>query len=182
MANEWLYIDNIDTLLATDYVHCDTRDFHVLCVNDDEYGGSEKIKKLKKLARNRCHQDEFKFRRDEILGTLKALEMGSGGPGDWRMLRLKPSSHYDISWLKYIRFMAVEEVDVLGRKERVYIAYSDCCGEFTQLSRADLSQENLDTEHLNHITWDPDNDPRKQKIATSEVIHCETLEDLNKVL
>lgn len=140
-----------------------------------------KIKKLRKLAKNRLRQDEFKFRRDEILGTLKALEMGSGGPGDWRMLRLKPSSHYDISWLKYIRFMAVEEIELFGRKERVYIAYSDCCGKFTQLSRADLSQENLDNEHLNHITWNPDQDPRKQK-PVPEVVHCETLEDLNKVL
>ena len=163
MANEWLYIDNIDTLPATDYVFCDTRDFHVLCVNEDECGGSEKIKKLKKLIRNQLRQDGFKFRRDEILGTLKALEMGSGGSGDWRMLRLKPSSHYNIDWLKYIRFVAVEEVEMFGRVERVYIAYSDCGGRFTQLSRTDLSQENLDTEYLNHIPWDPDQDPRKQK-------------------
>ena len=165
MEKEWLYIDNIDTLPATDYVHCDTRE-------------SEKIKKLKKFIRNRLRQDEFKFRRDEILGTLKALEMGSGGPSDWRMLRLKPSSHYDIDWLKYIRFVAVEEVEMFGHMERVYIAYSDCGGQFTQLSRTDLSQENLDTEYLNHITWGPNQDPRKQKIATSEVVHCETPDDL----
>ena len=162
MASEWLYIDNIDTLPATDYIHCDTRDFYILCTND-----SVRITKwtqdFKKELRHCMRQDNFMFRRDEILGTLKALEMGSGGPCDWRMLRLKPSSHYNIDWLKYIRFVAVEEVEMFGHMERVYIAYSDCGGQFTQLSRTDLSQENLDMEYLNHITWGPNQDPRKQK-------------------
>lgn len=36
MEKEWLYIDKIDSLPATDYVHCDTRDFHILCVNDSD--------------------------------------------------------------------------------------------------------------------------------------------------
>lgn len=180
MANEWLYIDNIDSLPATDYVHCDTRDFHVLCVNDKECCRSEKIKELKKLSKT-PQPDEYKFRRDEILGTLKALELGSGGPGDWRMLRLKPEVR-DISWLKYIRFVAVGTVEMCGHDERVYIAYADCCGKQFRLSRADLQPENIDTEHLNHINYPPDKDPRKQEVAISKVVQCETLEDLNKVL
>lgn len=162
MASEWLYIDNIDTLPATDYIHCDTRDFYILCTND-----SVRITKwaqdFKKELRHHIRQDNFMFRRDEILGTLKALEMGSGGPGDWRMLQLKQSGHYNIGWLKYIRFAAVDAVEVTGRTERVYVAYAEDAGRYTQLSREDLVPENLDNEYLNHITWDPDDDPRKQK-------------------
>ena len=150
MANKWLYIDKIDSLPATDYVHCDTRDFHVLCINDNECHGSEKTAALKKFSKT-PQPDEYKFRRDEILGTLKALEMGSGGPGQWRMLKLK-SDAQNIDWLKYIRFVAVGMVEMHGRDERVYIAYSDCCGRMTRLSRADLQLENIDTEYLNHIS------------------------------
>lgn len=149
MAQDWIYIDDINTLPAADYVHCDTRDFHVLCNDDKDCHGSEKIAELKKQARHRLRQDTFKFRRDEILGVLKALEMGSGGRRDWRMLRLKPSGHYDIDWLKYIRFVAIdEEVEMCGRKERIYIAYCDDCGRFVQLGRTDLNPENIDPKSL----------------------------------
>lgn len=181
MEKEWLYIDKIDSLPSTDYVHCDTRDFHILCTND-----SVRITKwaqdFKKELRHCMHQDKFMFRRDEILGTLKALEMGSGGPGDWRMLRLKQSGHYNIGWLKYIRFAAVDTVEVVGRTERVYVAYAEDAGKYAQLSREDLVPENLDNEYLNHIPWDPNEDPQERKDSKSEVIQRKTLDDLEKVL
>lgn len=175
---DWTYIDNIDKLPAEDFVHCDTRDFFVLTCNKNP---KEKNDKFAKLIRSRMRQEQFLFRRDEILGTLKALEMGSEGPGDWRMLRLKPSRHYDISWLKYIRFAAVDKIEILGRTERVYVAYADCCGQYTQLSRQDLTPENLDNEHLNHMPFDKI--PRSTQPETPpKVIKCDTLEDLSKVL
>ncbi len=148
MEDNWTYIGEINTLPATETVHADTRDFHVLCTNDVT---GEKTQRLLKAVRTRMRQENFLFRRDEILGTLAALECATEGAGEWRMLRLKPSRHYDIGWLKYIRFVAVDTIDMGNRAERVYVAYADDCGRFTQLSREDLVPENLDNEHLNHI-------------------------------
>ena len=177
MENEWLYIDEIDRLPETDFVHCDTRDFHVLCIDGSK---DDKTNALKKLVRNRLRQEQFLFRRDEILGTLKALEMGSGGPGDWRMLRLKPCGHHKINWLKYIRFAWTGETINMGNKiERVYVAYADDYGQFTQLSREDLVPENLDNEYLNHIIERPGKNAPETPTA---VIECKTMEDLEKLL
>ena len=149
MENNWTYIDEIDALPESAYVHADTRDFHILCSNEDK---GEKMQNLVRAARHRMKQENFLFRRDEILGCLKALEMGSGGRGGWRMLRLKPSSHLNIGWLKYIRFVWTgETIDMGNRVERVYVAFCDDCGRFTQLSREDLVPENLDNKHLNFI-------------------------------
>ena len=175
--NNWIYIDQIDKLPEAEYIHCDTRDFHIICVDG---GKSDKNDTLNKMVRNRLRQESFLFRRDEILGALKALEMGSGGPGDWRMLRLKPCSHHKIGWLKYIRFVWTGETINMGnRTERVYVAYADDCGQFTQLSREDLVPENLDNEHLNHIAERPGKNAAEKP---TKVIHCKTLEDLEKVL
>lgn len=175
--NDWEYIDKIDTLPAEDFIHCDTRDFHVLAVSGSD---DDKTNILKKMVRRRLRQEHFLFRRDEILGTLKTLEMHSGGPGEWRMLRPKKSSHHNINWLKYIRFVAVDTIEMPGRTERVYVAYADDCGQFTQLSREDLSPKSLDNKYLNHIPHIPGRD--KEDETETRVIQCNTLEDLEKVL
>lgn len=177
MENEWIYIDIFDALPEVKFVHCDTRDFHVLCANE---ATSEKSRRLENEVRHRLRQENFLFRRDEILGCLKTLEQHTGGNGEWRHLRLKPSGHYKIGWLKYIRFVWTGElVDMGNRKERVYVAYADDCGTFTQLSREDLTPENLDNEHLNFMPYVPG---RGESKPLPEPIKVGTLDELSNIL
>lgn len=177
MEQDWIYIDNFDALPETKFAHCDTRDFHILCSDD---ASSEKAKRLETATRRRYRQANFLFRRDEILGCLKTLEQHSGGNGEWRHLKLKPSGHYRIGWLKYIRFVWTGElVDMGNRKERVYVAFADDCGAFTQLTREDLRPENLDNENLNFMPHVHRGEPDR---PMPEVIKVDSLEELSKIL
>lgn len=138
--SDWKYIDEYDSLPDADFIHCDTRDFHILCdVCDEEY--RNKVKKgLEK------HMDEWpncKFTSSEILKVLKRLETRSGGRGHWR--HITTESHP--SWLKYIRFIKTNKV-IDG--EPVYIAYSTS-GDRTEVLSHKLLSEPINEEYLNHM-------------------------------
>ena len=144
--SDWKYIDEYNSLPATEFIHCDTRDFHILCMEGDRVEIHRTMKGIRHSAGHGTLSD-CKFRRDEILGTLKALENESGGKGDWRYLSTK--SHP--GWIKYIRFVkTAETVDLLGRIEPVYIAYTTCGSTYEVLSRSLLSEE-IDKDSLNYI-------------------------------
>lgn len=133
MSN-WKYIDEYDSLPDVDFIHCDTRDFHILCVEDNR---EETLKNIREVAGYRTLSD-CKFTKEEILTTLKSLETRSGGRGEWRYITTK--SHP--LWLKYIRFVKSEE--------STYIAYN-AFGDIIEVLSHKLLSEPVNEEYLNHI-------------------------------
>lgn len=141
--SDWKYIDEYNSLPATEFIYCNTRDFHILCMEGDKAEIHRTMKGIRHSAGYGTLSD-CKFRRDEILGTLKALENESG---DRRYLSTK--SHPGL--IKYIRFIKTEEtVELLGRVEPVYIAYTTYGSAYEVLSRSLLSEE-IDNDSLNYI-------------------------------
>lgn len=139
--NEWKYIDEYDILPRTEEIFCDTRDFHIICLDDKDLARQQ--------LRNIHHQvgygilSDCKYRRDEILGVLKTIEEESGGNQEWRCLYIKP---IDV-WIKYIRFIRLnEEVN----EEAVYLAYTGGRNEpITLLPRNVLLEPEVDETLLN---------------------------------
>lgn len=132
--SDWKYIDEYDSLPDTDFIHCDTRDFHILCVEGDR---AETLKNIRKVAGYGTLSD-CKFTREEILTILKSLETRSGGRGHWRHITTESRP----SWLKYIRFVKSEE--------STYIAYSTL-GDKTEVLSHKLLSEPINEEYLNHM-------------------------------
>lgn len=148
VPHEWIYIDQYNSLPAADFLHCDTRDFHIICVMHE----SEPHIELNKLIARTKNLDIYKFNRSEILGTLKTLEMGTGGPGTWRHLIPTSARLSRINWLKYIRFIKLQEtVDLVCGPEPVYVAYWTMNDKYVLLTRAELDPEKFDHKYLNHI-------------------------------
>lgn len=147
--DDWYYIDVYPSLPPVDNVYCDTRDFHIICHNDSHINP-----KLKKALAGAT--DNNKFNRAEILGCLKALEMGSGGKGHWRYLSFNEGPAHDTGWIKYIRFRRLpEEVDLVGSKEPVYVAYTGSDRtEYVLLGRDKLQPENINQSALNFMEED----------------------------
>lgn len=117
----WKLIDEYDTLPAAKSIECCTNTFRILCTNS--------------IESIEVPSDDYKFRRDEILGVLNTLRyaMRSGK----KILLL----HNHI-WYKYIRFLKTSEtVEIFGRTEPIYVAY---------LSTAD-KKELLSREMLNNL-------------------------------
>lgn len=149
--NNWVYIDSINSMPTVQFVNCDTRDFNI--ITDDE-PIQEQLEKRDKAAiqtyRNRLRGEDYIFRQDEILGTLKTLEMNTGGPGEWRMITLKNKTAQ--VWVKYIEFWALPEtIEMFGETKQLYMCITRDAGRFTQLGRTDLRDENIDKHYLNHI-------------------------------
>lgn len=144
--SKWKYIDEYDSLPASDIIYCDTRDFSILCVNKDNVELNRIMKEIKRSSGYGTLSD-CKFRRDEILGFLKVLESEAGGKGDWRYLSTK--SHPD--WIKYIRFIkTMETVECIGRVEPVYIVYTVRRSVYEVLSR-NLLNDKINMDSLNFI-------------------------------
>lgn len=140
--SDWKYIDEYASLPDADFIHCDTRDFHILCNTcDDEY--REKVKKDLKKHMNNC--PNCRFTSSEILKVLKGLETRSGGRGHWSYITTK--SHP--TWLKYIRFIKTNKVT---DGEPVYIAYSTS-GDKTEVLSHTLLSESINEEYLNHMQY-----------------------------
>lgn len=137
MFDNWIYMDEYDKLPAADFVHCDTRDFHIICRNKSE--NYEQIPELDRLIGAAEHGYQgCKFNRSEILGCLKAIEMVDGKHG-WRMLHNKR-----VGWLKYIRFAKLSyDVQVGLDREPVYLAYTESGGRYYALSREELDADNF---------------------------------------
>lgn len=143
--NEWKYIDEYDSLPAFDLVYCDTRDFYILGLNNQKATVHNVLKGIRHSA-NYGTLNDCKFRRDEILGTLKTLENESGGKGKWRYLTT--DSHPE--WLKCIRFIkTTETIEVFNRIEPIYIAYTTY-NNYEILSRKILN-EKINQKYLNFI-------------------------------
>lgn len=100
--NNWIYIDEINELNNFDNMHCDTRDFHMICFESDENPDIV----LDRFIKN--NQDIVKkclFKSSEIIPMLKELEINSGGKRKWRNLSINKTQFY---WLKYIRFKKID--------------------------------------------------------------------------
>lgn len=128
----WTYIESFKSLPDTTFVYCDTRNFRILCIDDEL---SDKL--LEKIA---TATDDNKFNRSEILGLLAGLEADSGGKRLWRIIRMKNHP----GWCKYIRFVRTSQtVDLGARTEPVYVVYMESRDELTLLKRDDFDIENL---------------------------------------
>lgn len=134
--SDWKYIDEYESLPDAEFIHCDTRDFHILCVDDNQ---AETLKNIRNVAGYGTLSD-CKFTKEEILKVLKDLETRSGGKGRWRLI----STESHPTWLKYIRFIKIDEDG-----ESVYIAYSNMGDQYEVLSHKLLS-EPIDKELLAH--------------------------------
>lgn len=138
-SSTWTHIESFKTLPCADFIHCDTRDFHILCIDHDKPKDSDLQSLISRAT------DENKFNRSEILGLLTMLESASGGKRPWRVLHLKNKTM--LGWLKYIRFVKTKEtVDLGTRQEPVYIAYHESKNNYTLLSRQDFREENMKTD------------------------------------
>lgn len=130
---DWIYIDNYSELSDVDFIHCDTRDFHILCTN-----GETRLDIRRELYENfgkgQCYL--AKINREDIIPLLKSLETKSGGKGKWRYLKL---NFYDF-WLKYIRF--VKDCD------DKYLIYYNSGGKNKLLKKIRLENGNVDEEIL----------------------------------
>lgn len=147
--NEWTYIDEFDACPDVKSVHCDTRDFHILCTNDPESDD------MRRFIRNTHIDSSRRYRQDEILGYLKTLESESGGKGEWRMIRFDDNK----GWRKYFRFYKIDETDTLDGKKGVYCCFAGgtpkSIVEFEQglIDRIKHHPENIikSADELNHI-------------------------------
>ena len=142
---DWEYIDTYTSLPDTDLIICDTRDFHILCADSDG---------VSKSTINTLHaqkSDNVLYRRDEILGYLKSLELASNYEGqrtEWRFLLFNEPK--DV-WFKYLRFLKVGSIDLLTRTEPVYIGYVCTGGEMYLLDRNKYNPEDID---IKSMYWD----------------------------
>lgn len=146
--SKWKYIDEYDSLPASDVIECDTRDFNLLCTED-----RDAVNRIIKEVRQQIGYgtlSDCKFRRDEILGFLKSLEQATGGKREWKCVTIGSNGY----WAKYIRFLKTSEVvDLVGCKEPVYIAVasdSSYSKNYVPISRTFID-ENFDIDSLNFI-------------------------------
>lgn len=138
---DWIYIDEFNKCPNTDFIFCDTRDFHILCRDGNR---AEKHRTDKGICRSGGTLTDCKFNQDEIFGVLKKLEQQNGGKGEWRMIPTKIGS----GWLKYVRFFKTEEVTTAG--EPVYICYTTSGDDYFVVSRNELNKT-IDSDTLNFI-------------------------------
>lgn len=139
--NDWKYIDEYESLPDAEVIHCDTRDFCIMCT-DSTPDYLESIRKGIRKSAGYGPLDECKFPKSKILKVLKKLEERSGGKGEWRML----STESHPSWLKYVRFLKTSKV-VDG--EPWYVAYSTMGDDVEVLSHKILG-EPINQEYLSH--------------------------------
>jgi hypothetical protein len=133
----WKYIDTIDELPPVNQIHCDTRDF---CILLDDEPATKGINRYK--AQAETGYEGYKLNRAEVLGTLKTIESLSGGKRDWRLLR-----HKKLGWLKYIRFVKLDQsVELAGGSEPVYAIYTLEGRELIPIPRDYLNDEYFEQE------------------------------------
>lgn len=143
----WIYIDYIDKLEGCDFCHCDTRDFSI----STYYDVGNKIKVLSQLSAQYEESllEDLLIRQDEILGILKAIEMNSGGKGDWRFIPFKEV------WFKYIRFVRYGEVEMSGKTFSTFLIYIENVGQSHIVTRnelKELSECEFNKNELNFIS------------------------------
>ncbi len=141
-VRNWNYIDAYKNELPnTEFVHCDTRDFYVMCnniVNEEQELNKDKKIVLELYDRMPAFDKEkCKINRSEILNLLKGIETKTGGTGTWRCLRLNTVNS---GWVKYIRFIHIDD--------DTYLCYTNSCCEHTILYKDDLLADNVNDDEI----------------------------------
>ena len=140
---DWKYIDEYDHCPDSPAIYVDTRDFHMIGIDEE----SEFLEDLKKIK----DPDKF-FAQDEILGYMKSLEMHSGGPGEWRMLNFIGEK----GWRKYFRFFKVGYVEKFGKQVAKYVCWAGGGAPTKEnlkhqiINRRDHKPENVEQKYLGH--------------------------------
>ena len=93
---EWIYIDNFDFSPEHPYIHCDTRDFHLIGMSQEH---------------TKIPYNNNVFTLQEIKDFLKKLETESGGKKKWRCINWKGDGP---GWWKYLRFKKIDNDKYLG--------------------------------------------------------------------
>ena len=112
MKMEWIYIDEVEVNENIRGIHCDTRDFGVLTVEEPtsvEILDFVKDVKRKPEAYEQCLFDSW----EEIKKYLKDLENSTGGKGKWRFISFnypyKGAKYLAQGWHKYFRFAKIDD-------------------------------------------------------------------------
>ena len=102
MNKDWTYIDEAEPITSdVTAVHCDTRDFAVIC--RDKVYTKEDNKEIYRLLHGAKINEKFLIAQDKIIPWLKQIESIAGGKNKWRMLNFS-NVNTSLGWLKYIRF------------------------------------------------------------------------------
>ena len=123
-GNRWLPLDECTMTDAINAVHCDTRDFHCLLVEEDV--------ELPKTVQKAAEDERYTVEPDKVFDLLKKAETLSGGKISFRILST-PNSY----WLKYIRFFRVGDKFVATDRNGV-----------TPLAVDSLNAENLKIKNI----------------------------------
>lgn len=116
---DWEHIDKFDWSKDYPFIHCDTRDFHLI--------GSD-------VGESKIPVRHNKFTKAEIKEYLSAMEQATGGRGKWRMI----SFVHHGGWWKYLRFKNVGPDTYLGYCEQ---------GKPLPLNRNRCTPENVKKDH-----------------------------------
>lgn len=128
--NEWVYIDKFDFSKDYPYIHCDTRDFHVI--------GTEGAKFIE------CPYKDNVYTKEEVKEVLKQLEEFSGGKGEWRFITWRENGTHP-GWWKYIRFKKIDDNKYLGYSEE---------GGYLYPFKKSMKPNLISKEHLNFCKED----------------------------
>lgn len=123
-GNRWLPLDECTMTDVINAVHCDTRDFHCLLVEEDV--------KLPKIVQEAAEDERYTVEPDKVFDLLKKAETLSGGKISFRIIST-PNSY----WLKYIRFFRVGNKFVATDRNGI-----------TPLSIDSLNAENLKNKNI----------------------------------
>lgn len=112
MKAEWIYIDDVEVDENVQGIHCDTRGFDLLVVEEPtsiEILDFVKDVKRKPQVYEQCLFDSW----EDIKTYLKELEQATGGKGEWRFITFdypyKGAKYLAQGWHKYFRFAKIEE-------------------------------------------------------------------------
>lgn len=137
MRRDWNYIDEVEFDDTVKTIHCDTRDFHILTI--DEPVTTELLDfaadtKRKPEAFEMCLFKDW----EEIKEYLKGLEAASCGKGEWRFLSFdypyKGSHYLAHGWHKYFRFAKLDEG---------WFAYTDCGNNYYVIRKDFVNEETM---------------------------------------
>jgi hypothetical protein len=95
--NNWIFFREIEWDDQTQQIHVDTRDFHVLKINEI----CEETPELHKVIK---YKERFFHSINEVKALLERYFNDSGGLKKWRKLSIKGID----GWFKYIRILKTE--------------------------------------------------------------------------
>lgn len=127
---DWVSLDSITPAILSEYnyIHCDTRDFHILGIVSEN---PHNIQIPEHLS-----ESEYVYSPEEIIENLKALFLHTGGEKSWRMLKAFIFHPEYPTWLKYIRFARIND-------KPEFIPYISRGDENTLLLKSMLNPNNV---------------------------------------